>query len=77
MAIEIAELDALQAKYKAAVDDWVATIRREEDLASGNHSVAQVDQWEHAAEAEEDARQKAKAAKKEYEDGLREKFFNF
>ena len=42
------ELDQLQAAYKAAVDDWVEAIRAEEALASGNHSVAELDQWEAA-----------------------------
>ena len=31
------ELDQLQAAYRAAVDEWVAAIREEEALASGNH----------------------------------------
>lgn len=77
MAEEYPELDQMQRNYKAAVDEWVAAIRREETLASVNHSVAQIDQWEGAAFAEDDARNKAKAAKKEYEDALREKFFSF
>jgi predicted RNase H-like HicB family nuclease len=77
MPIEISELDQMQQNYKAAVDEWIAAIRREEALASVNHTVAQVDQWENAADAEEQARENAKAAKKKYEDALREEFFNF
>ncbi len=77
MPIEVQELDELQSTYKAAVEEWIAAIRHEEALASVDHSVAQVDQWELAGDAEDEARQKAKAAKKAYEDGLREKFFNF
>jgi hypothetical protein len=77
MAIEVTELDALQAKYKSAVDDWVATIRAEEALASVNHTVAEIDSWEHAAYLEDAARSKAKAAKKAYENALREEFFHF
>jgi hypothetical protein len=77
MAIEIAELDKMQSDYKAAVDEWVAAIRKEEALASVNHNVAQVDQWENAGFDEEKARGNAKAAKKAYEDALREEFFNF
>ena len=46
-------------------------------LASVNHSVAEVDKWEGAHFKEEDARNKVKAAKKQYEDALREKFFGF
>ncbi len=71
------ELDELQHKYRAAVDEWVAAIRREETLASVDHSVAQIDQWEKAAFDEDEARTRAKAAKKQYEAALREKFFNF
>ena len=69
------ELDELQRAYNAAVEAWVAAIREEEALASGNHSVAGIDQWEHAHFHEEDLRNKAKAAKKEYEAALRFKFF--
>ena len=71
------ELDEKQAAYKAAVEQWVAALREEEALASVNHSVAEVDSWEHAAFREDEARNQAKAAKKEYENALREKFFNF
>ena len=77
MSIEIAELNQMQSAYKTAVDEWVAAIRREESLASVNHSVAEIDQWELAADDEEKAREKAKAAKKAYEDALREEFFDF
>lgn len=77
MANESAELDQMQTAYKAAVDSWRATIRDEEALASGIHSEAKIDEWEAAHFREEDARAKAKAAKKDYEDALRRKFFNF
>ncbi|HEY0265003.1 MAG TPA: hypothetical protein VGC07_10830 [Granulicella sp.] len=77
MPAEIAELDQMQAEYKAAVDTWVAAIHEEEQLASVDHTVAEVDQWEAAWMKEEKLRDKAKEAKKRYEDALREKFFNF
>jgi hypothetical protein len=78
MAVEIADLDELQSEYKAAVERWVAAIRHEEALASGaDHSVAQVDTWEDAEDAVEEAGEKARDAKKVYEDALREKFFHF
>jgi len=78
MAIEISELDELQANYKAAVEEWITAIRNEEDLASiADHSVTDIDAWEAADEREEEAREKAKAAKEAYEDALREKFFHF
>jgi hypothetical protein len=77
MPVEISELDQMQKNYKAAVEEWIAAIRREEALASVNHTVAEIDTWEKAAMDEEEARDKAKEAKKAYEDALREKFFNF
>ena len=72
-----AELDRMQAAYKAAVDEWIKAIRDEEALASVNHSVAEVDRWEGAHFREDDLRNTVKPAKKQYEDALREKFFNF
>jgi len=74
MSPEHAKLDEMQRAYKAAVEEWIAAIRREEDLASGNHSMLEVDRWEKAHFDEEDARTRAKAA---YEDALRREFFGF
>ena len=76
MSIAIAELDEMQSNYKAAIEDWIAAIRKEEALASVNHSVAEVDQWENAGFQGEELRNKAKAANKAYEDALRQEFFN-
>jgi hypothetical protein len=77
MANDVIDLDQLQANYKAAVEDWIAAIKQEEALASVNHTVAEVDKWEAAHFAEDAIRSKVKAAKKEYENALREKFFGF
>ena len=71
------ELDRLQAAYKQAVDKWVAAIREEEALASVNHNVAEIDQWEAAHFKEDEMRDLVLEAKKEYEDALRRKFFDF
>jgi hypothetical protein len=71
------ELDQLQRAYQSAVEAWIAAIRHEEALASTEHSVADIDRWEEADSAEEDARDKVKVAKRDYEDALRQKFFNF
>ncbi len=46
-------------------------------LASVNHDVVEVDQWEQAAMQEDELRSKAKAAKTDYEAALRQEFFNF
>jgi hypothetical protein len=77
MSIAISKLDEMQSTYKAAVDKWVTTIRHEEALASVDHTVAEVDAWEGAGFKEEDARNKVKAAKRVYEDALRQEFFDF
>jgi energy-converting hydrogenase A subunit M len=75
--LEKADHSTMQAAYKAAVEEWIAAIREEEALASVHPSVAEVDKWEHAHFAEEEARNKALAAKKEYEDALRQGLFGF
>jgi hypothetical protein len=70
-------LDQKQSAYKAAVEEWIDAIRQEEALASVNHSIAEVDRWEQAHFKEDEIRSRVKAAKKQYEDALREKFFGF
>ncbi len=77
MKYDIAELDRLQGAYKAAVEEWITAIRKEEALASVNHEIADVDQWEQAHFSEDETRRKVLAAKKLYEDALRAKFFGF
>ena len=75
--IDVAELDQMQAAYKASVEEWIGAIKQEEALASVNHTVAEVDQWEAAHFREDVIRNEVKAAKKQYEDALRLKFFHF
>jgi hypothetical protein len=70
-------LDELQAVYKAAVEEWISTIRREEALASVDHSVAEIDLWENAGFQEDAMRKVVKELKAKYEDASREKFFGF
>ncbi len=77
MPVETAELDQLQKDYKAAVETWITAIRKEEALASTEHSVADIDQWENAACDQEKVADAVKEAKQRYEDALREEFFNF
>jgi hypothetical protein len=76
-ATAIAELDRLRQAYKDAVEQWIAAIRSEENLATADHSVSAIDVWEHAGFGEEAAREKAKDARRQYEDALREIDFNF
>ena len=75
--VDNAELDRLQAAYKQAVENWIAAIREEEARASVNHTVAESDQWEAAHFKEDKQRDLVLEAKKEYEDALRQKFFDF
>jgi hypothetical protein len=77
MGVSDSELDQKRETYKAAVEEWIVSIRQEEALASVDHSVANIDKWEGAHFREEELRNRAKAAKKEYEDALREKCFGF
>ncbi|HSY55147.1 MAG TPA: hypothetical protein VK834_01730 [Bradyrhizobium sp.] len=77
MSSEHPELDELQIAYKSAVEEWIAAIRKEEALASVNHDIAEVDNWEAAHFAEDELRSQVKDAKEKYEDALREKFFGF
>jgi len=77
MQTETAELDQLQNDYKTAVESWIAAIREEESLASTEHSVTDIDQWEAASFRQQQAGEEVKAAKCRYEDALRQKFFNF
>ena len=77
MSSDYPELDALQADYRNAVEAWIAAIRKEEALASVNHTVADVDQWVQAHFEEDEMRSNVKIAKAKYEDALREKFFGF
>lgn len=74
---DTSELDQMQNAYRAAVEEWIAAIKQEEALASVNHSLAQVDEWEQAHFKEDEIRSKAKSAKRRYEDALRKEFFGF
>ena len=77
MSIDTAELDRIQTQYIQALEQWIAALHYEKALASGNHDEAEIDKWEAAGFQEEAAREKATTAKKNYENALREKFFNF
>ncbi len=75
MTQEDVDLDRLQSAYTAAVEEWVAAIRAEEQLASVHHRVAELDKWEAAHFAAEEARGKTETAKAAYEAGLRSQLF--
>jgi hypothetical protein len=66
-----AELDQLRLAYKQATDEWVATIRAEEALATPDHSMIAWEKWDDAHFREEDAHAKATKAREAYKDALR------
>ena len=71
------DLDQLRDTYKKAIEEWIRAIRAEESLATPDHTIPAVDVWEHAGFTEEEARAKAKEARRNYEDALRKLNFNF
>jgi hypothetical protein len=75
--VDTSQLDALRSAYKAAVEKWIAAIKEEEALASVDHNVAEIDQWEAAHFKEDELRDSVLEAKSRYEDALRKKFFDF
>jgi hypothetical protein len=65
------DLDQLRLAYKQAVDDWVASIRAEEALATPDHSMTSMEHWDAAHFRENDAEKKAKEARDAYKNALR------
>ena len=70
-------VDQQEAVYHDAIEAWIAAIRREETLATSTTTVAELDAWEEAARAEDEARNRVQQTKKAYEEALRQKFFHF
>ena len=77
MSSEHPELDELQTAYKTAVEKWISAIRNEEALASANHSMTEIDQWEQAHLDEDEMRTAVKAAKAQLRGRAARKFFGF
>jgi hypothetical protein len=66
-----AKLDQLRLAYKKAVDEWVDSIRAEENLATPDHSMVAMERWDAAHFREEDTAVNAAKAREAYKDGLR------
>jgi hypothetical protein len=66
-----ADLDQLRLAYKKAIDEWVDTIRAEEALATPDHSMIAMEEWDAAHLREHDAHAKATEARDAYKDELR------
>jgi hypothetical protein len=65
-------LDQLRLAYKKSVDAWVDAIRAEEDLATPDHSMTAMEEWDAAHFKEHDAHTKATEARESYKDALRQ-----
>ena len=70
-AISNADMDQLRLAYKKATDEWVNSIRAEEELATPDHSMVAWERWDAAHFTEQDARAKATEAREAYKDALR------
>jgi hypothetical protein len=79
LLLGVALLTALGFEFVNGFHDTAnaVAIRAEEDFATPDHSMAEWEAWDQAGFKEEDAREKAKAARKAYADALREKLYNF
>jgi hypothetical protein len=66
------DLDDLRLAYKRAIDAWVDAIRAEEALATPDHSMTAMEQWDKAHFTEHDAHEKAAKARDAYKDALRD-----
>lgn len=64
-------LDHLRFEYKRAVDAWVNAVRAEEALATPDHSMIAMEDWDAAHFREQDAHEKTHKAREAYKDGLR------
>jgi hypothetical protein len=67
----------MQAAYKYAVNEWIEAIKAEEALAFAQPTIREEDIWQQAHFKEDEARSKAKQAKKLYEDAIRQSLFQF
>ena len=71
------DFDQLLRSYRQAVDAWVGAIRAEESLATGDHSMVQMEKWDDAGFKLHDAELTAKKARDEYKNALRKKNYGF
>jgi len=70
-AISNADMDQIRLAYKKATDEWVNSIRAEEELATPDHSMVAWERWDAAHFTEQDASAKATEAREAYKDALR------
>jgi hypothetical protein len=75
--MDTSKLDELRANYKSATEQWVASIRSEEALATADHSMVAMENWDAADFAVQDAQKKAAAARDLYKGELRKIDYGF
>ncbi len=75
--METIDFDTLLHEYRAAVDAWVGTIRKEEALANEDHSMREMELWDAAGFEMHDAELAAKKARDAYKNALRKKNYGF
>jgi hypothetical protein len=71
------DFDKLLSDYRQAIDGWVATIEAEEALANDDHSMVEMEKWDAAGFAVDDAEAAAKKARDQYKSALRKKNYGF
>ena len=71
------DFDQLLRTYRQAVDAWIGAIRAEESLATGDHSMLQMENWDDAGFKLHDAEFTAKKARDAYKNALRKKNYGF
>jgi hypothetical protein len=70
--METIGLSELRLTYKQAVREWIGAIRVEELLATTNHSMIAMEEWDDAHFKEQDAQTTAQHARDAYKEGLRD-----
>ncbi len=71
------DFDQLLHTYRSAVDAWVAAIKKEEALATEDHSMTGMEKWDAAGLEVHDAELAAKKARDRYKSALRRKNYGF
>jgi len=76
--MESPDLNSLKLAFQNALQRWIATIQKwQELLASTSHSARAEDVWKQADFEQEDARKAVQDAKDAYEDAVRKANFGF
>ena len=75
--MENIDFDQLLYDYKQAIIAWVDAVRTEEALASGDHSMIAMENWDAAGIHVHDTELVAKKARDLYKNALRKKNYGF